>query len=817
MRRGIAAGVAAALLCAAALTGAFGVLLESALRAHGATDRYGSAVAVVAASQRVEAARSGNPDQSDPRPLVERARVPAAVADRVRAVPGVTKVVADVSLPVVTADGAVRTGRGWDATALTAVELRAGRAPSADREVAVDAGSGRAVGDTLRLQVGGGAPEPYRISGLVAGGSAAGHDIWFGQRTAQALAGRPGHADALVVLGTKETSARSLEAAAPGLVVATGADRGDVEHPEVAAARLDLIGVCASIGGVALLVVLLIVTGLLDMSVRDRTRELAVLRAIGATPRQVRRVIVRETLKVAVPASLLGGLLSLELGTLLHRFMAGQGVLPPGLGLALGPIPVLGALALAVLTAVGSAWLAARRVSAIQPAKAVSESSVEPTRLPRWRMVTGLVFLAVGLGSATTAFALGGQVAAAAMGGLVLSLIWAAALLGPWIVRAGVAVLGPVMRLPFPVPGRLATDTATASAVRLASVVTPIALALSFGASQLFVQTTAVNATRTQAAAGLRADHVLVANGPGVPRAAYQAVRETAGPDAVTAVKRTTVVMKVTDQLQSLAAQGLKGALTNLDPGVKAGSLKGLKESKGPKGLRGTNTVALSTNVGSADEVGSTVSLWLGDGTLIHPRVVAVYDRGQGFGDVLLPHDVVAAHVTDAGHDDYLLVKGEADLRPVLDRFPGTHATSAGQYSAALTEQARRQGLPGLFAVAAISLFTLIGVLTTLAVATASRRRELVLLRLIGATRGQVLAMLRLETCLVLGTGAAVGALVAAVTLLTFGGAVTGLSALSVSPTVCAAVLGTVFLSGTAAVMLPARRMLPRRRPPRIA
>ncbi|MGY3056562.1 putative ABC transport system permease protein [Streptomyces sp. TE3672] len=804
MRRGIAVGVAAALLCAAALTGAFGVLLESALRAHGSADRYEHAVAVVAASQRVEVVKDG---QTDARPLVERARVPVSVADRVRTVPGVTKVVADVSLPVVTADGAVRTGRGWDATALTAVELRDGRAPRAEHEVAVDSGSGRAVGDTIRLQAGGRAPEPYRVSGLVAGRSAAGHDVWFSQRTAQALSGRPERADALVVLGTKGTSAQSLQAAAPGLVVATGAGRGDVENPEVAAARLDLIGVCASIGGVALLVVLLIVTGLLDTSVRDRTRELAVLRAIGATPRQVRRVIVRETLKVAVPASLLGGLLSLGLGTLLHRFMAEQGVLPPGLGLALGPFPVVGALALTVLIAVGSAWLAARRISGIQPAKAVSETSTEPTRLPRWRMVTGLVFLVVGLSAAATAFAFGGQVATAAMGGLVLSLIWAAALLGPWIARTGIAVLGPIMRLLFPVPGRLATDTATAAAVRLASVITPIALALSFGASQLFVQTTAVNATRTQAAAGLRADHVLVSNGPGVPRAMYEAVKKTAGPGTVTAVKRTTVVMSLADRLQSLPAQGVKGALSNLDPGVKAGSLKS---------LRGKNTVALSSNVGSAADVGSTVSLRLGDGTLIHPKVAAVYDRGQGFGDVLLPHDVVAAHVTDAGHDDYLLVKGEADLRPVLDRFPGTHATSAGQYGAALTEKARQQALPGLLAVAAISLFTLIGVVTTLAVATASRRRELALLRLIGATRGQVLAMLRLETCLVLGTGAAVGSLVAAVTLLTFGGAVTGLSALSVSPSVCVAVLGTVFLSGTAAVMLPARRLLRRRGSPRI-
>ncbi|MEE1743930.1 ABC transporter permease [Streptomyces sp. JV184] len=804
MRRGIAAGVAVALVCAAMLTGAFGVLLESALRAHGPADRYERAVAVVAASQRVEVVKD---DQTDARPLVERARVPVSVADRVRTVPGVTEVVADVSLPVVTADGAVRTGRGWDATALTEAELRAGRAPRAEHEVAVDSGSGRAVGDTIRLQVGGKAPEPYRVSGLVADGSGAGSDVWFGQHTAQVLSGRPEHADALVVLGTKETSARTLRAAAPGLVVATGSGRGDVENPEVAAARLDLIGVCASIGGVALLVVLLIVTGLLDTSVRDRTRELAVLRAIGATPRQVRKVIVRETLKVAVPASLLGGLLSLGLGTLLHRFIAEQGVLPQGLGLALGPFPVVGALALTVLTAVGSAWLAARRVSRIRPAQAVSETSAEPTRLPRWRVITGLVLLVVGLASAATAFAFGGQVATAAMGGLVLSLIWAAALLGPSIARGGIVVLSPVMRLLFPVPGRLATDTATAAAVRLASVITPIALALSFGASQLFVQTTAVNATRTQAAAGLHADQVLVSNGPGVPRAMYRAVERTAGPGTVTAVKRTTVVMSVAAQLQSLPTQGVKGALSNLDPGVKAGSLKG---------LHGKNTVALSSNVASAAKVGSTVSLWLGDGTVIRPEVVAVYGRGQGFGDVLLPHDVVAAHVTDAAHDDYLLVKGEADLRPVLDRFPGTRATSAGQYSAALTEKARQQALPGLLAVAAISLFTLIGVVTTLAVATASRRRELALLRLIGATRGQVLAMLRLETCLVLGTGAAVGSLVAAVTLLTFGGAVTGLSALSVSPAVCAAVLGTVFLSGTAAVMLPARRLLRRRGSPRI-
>ncbi|MGW4034179.1 FtsX-like permease family protein [Streptomyces sp. NPDC004838] len=812
MRRGIATGVAAALLCASVLTGAFGVLLESALRAHGETDRYTRAVAVVAESQRAEkTVQRGESEQTEVRPLVERARVPVAAAERLRAVPGVDQVVADVSVPVVTAAGTVLTGHGWESAALGPAELRSGRAPRSAHEVALHTGAGSAVGDTVHLQTGGQGPRPYRVSGLVADRTGQDRDTagsaWFSGPAARALSGHPDHADALVILGDARTSLTALRAAAPGLVVATGADRGDVEDPDVAAARLDLIAVCASVGGVALLVVLLIVTGLLDLSVRDRTRELAVLRAIGATPRQVRRVIVRETLRTAAPAALLGGPLSLALGAVLHRVMAGQGVFPPGLALALGPLPAAGAALLTLLTAVGSAWLAARRVSRVRPVKALGETAAEPVRMPRWRTVTGLVFLAVGLGAAATAFAFGGQIATAAMGGLVLFLIWAAALLGPWIARVGIRTLAGPLRALFPVPGRLATDTATASAVRLASVITPIALALSFGAGQLFVQSTLVEATRAQAAAGLRADQVLTADGPGVPGAVYRAVGDTPGTGGVTAVKRTTVVMPVGGRLQSLPAQGLKGALSNLDPAVTSGSLDD---------LRGGDTVALSANTGGAAEVGSTVSLRLGDGTEIRPRVVAVYDRGQGFGDVLLPHEVVAAHVTDGHHDDYLLVKGDTDLRPVTGRFPGVHATTASQYGAALTEQARTNGLPGLLAVAAIALFTLIGVVTTLAVATASRRRELALLRLIGATRGQVLAMLRLETCLVLGTGAAVGAVVTALTLLTFAGAVTGLTALSVSAPVCAAILGVVFLAGASAVMLPARRLLRRRDSPRI-
>ena len=814
MRRGIAAGVAAALVFAAALVGGFSVLLQSALQAHGRLDRYAAAVAVVSGPQTVsQTVTRGDSQDTDSGPVLERDRVPVAESARLRAVPGVRSVVADFSIPVVTGTGNELTGHGWDSAALLPAALTSGRAPAGTDDVVLDAASaaglGRTgktdvkVGGTVVLQAGGGQPRPYLVSGLLSGDADA---VYFSQAQAAALSGHPGSADALVVLGAPGTSTRALQAVAPGLVVATGTARGDVEEPAVAASRVDVIATSASIGGVALLVVLLVVTGLLEMSVRDRTRELAVLRAVGATPRQVRRRIVRETLAIAAPAAVVGALLSLGLGALLHQVMTSQGVLPPGFALALGPLPVLGAALVTVLAAVGSAWLAGRRVSKIRPVQALGEAAVEPTRLPRWRVVVGAVFLVIGLGAAATALVIGGQPAAGATGGLVISLICATALLGPLIARFGVRVLSRPLRRISPISGRLAAGSATAAAVRLAAVTTPIALALSFSGTQLFADTTLTHATQMQADAGLKASQVLVGDGPGVPQQVYGAVAALPGANGVTAVKRTTVVMSVTSDLESLQAEGIAGAFANLDPDVTSGSLAA---------LAAPGTVALSTTVAGSATIGSTRSLWLGDGTEVNSRVVAIYRSGQGFGDVLLPLAQVAEHTTNGAYDDYLLVGGKANLQPVVEHYFGVHAVSTSVYSAALTEQTRRDGLVGLLAAGAIALFILIGVITTLAVATASRRRELALLRLIGATRGQVLRMLRLETVIILGTGTCVGALVAAVTMLTFGGAVTGVSALSTPPTLCAAILGTIVLAGGCAVMLPARSLL-RRQSPRI-
>ncbi|ACU73321.1 protein of unknown function DUF214 [Catenulispora acidiphila DSM 44928] len=821
MRKGIAFGVAAALAVAAMVLGAFGVLIESGARAHGTLERYASAAAVVHGEQSATYSHgSGDNKDSESRPLVEPARVPLAQAAPLKAVAGVGNVVADFSVPVVAAaasgspgsPGSTLTGHGWDSSKLVPTALSSGHAPVSAHDVVVDAGSatrlGAHVGADVRLQIDG-APQDYRVAGISSTGPSA--TVYFTQQQAETLSGHPDRADALVVLPSAgaHVFASALRHAAPGLDVATGAARGDVENPAIQAGRTDNLGAAGSLGGAGLLVALLVVSGLLELSVRDRTRELAVMRAVGATPRQVRRVIVREMLKIAVPSALVGGVASLGLGALLKAVMTSQGVLPSGFALALSPIPVFGSALVTVLAAVGTGWLASRRVSKIKPVQALGEAAVEPTRLPRWRVIMGLVFLVLGAGMLVLAFTAGGQAASSSIAGLVISLMWGVALLGPWIARGGVRVLGAPLRRLSPIAGDLAATSARAAAVRMAAVITPIALALSFGGTQLFAQTTSANATSAEAREGMHADRVLTSSGPGVPHAVYDAAKTLPGVTDVTAVKRTTVVMPVWNldtSLQSLSAQGLEGgSATTLDPKVTAGSLAGLNEP---------GTIALSSMVAHDTKVGDTRQLWLGDGTQVTLKVVALYDHGFGFGDVLLPRDLVAAHAATT-LDDYVLVDGQGDLSPLMKQFTGLRTATAADYGSTLTEQAHRDGLMGLIAVVAIAGFILVGVVTTLAVATASRRRELTLLRLVGATRDQVLRALRLETVIILGVGTLVGAAVAGVTLVAFAAGVTGLPMLSIPPLTCAGIVAAVAIPGAAAVLVPGRRIV-RRRSPRI-
>ncbi|MBE1535748.1 FtsX-like permease family protein [Actinomadura algeriensis] len=809
--KGAFAGVFAALLFAAALVGACGVLVESALRAHAPVERYAAADAVVTGPHdvRTRVDRLGEAPAEASRPVAERPRVPLSAAARLRAVPGVREVIADVSFPVVLADGRALTGHARESAALTGAGPRAGREPRAADEIVLGRDAGARVGETVSLRVDA-EPRPFRVVGLAPSGTGS---VYFAPATAAALYAHPGKADALVVLADEDLDEDALRAAVPGLDVATGDARGDAEDPSVAAARPDLLELGLSVGGVAIMTALVVVGGLIVLSVRDRTRELALLRAVGATPGQVRADLLRETARAGVPAALIGGVASLALGAGLVTAMVDEGVLPEGFGASLSPLPTLAAFAVTMLAASVTAFLASLRATRIRPVEALGVAGAEPAGLPRRRLVTGLVFLFIGVNALGFSFAATGATAAASVGGLVLALIVATAFLGPLLARAGARYLGGAAEAASPVAGRLARHASGAAALRAGSIMTPVALAVAFGGTQLFAPATVARAAHEQAAAGVRADRVLVADGPGLPHGVAAAARRAPGVIAVAPVKRTTVVMPVRElgeeTLLSLGARAVGGDVAaTIDPGVTDGALRD---------LRGT-TVALGADVAGGLEVGSTAELWLGDGTRVEPRVVAIYERGHGFGDVLLPRDLVAGH-TSTPLDDHVLVRtdGGADLTGVASANTGVRAIDSAEFGARVSRQVRLQGFVSVIVVAAIGGFIVIGLVTTLALATAARRREFVLLRLVGATRRQVLRALRLETLIVLGTGVLAGTLIAAVTLFAFAFAVVGLPLPAVSPAAAAAILLGVAGSGAAAVMLPARATLRRRSTPTIS
>ncbi|QFG26400.1 ABC transporter permease [Actinomadura sp. WMMB 499] len=810
--RGAFAGVFAALLFAAALVGTCGVLVESALRAHAPVDRYAGAAAVVSGPPEVETRvdRLGEAPAAASRPLPGRARVPVAAAARLRAVPGVRQVVADVSFPVVRADGRALAGHGWESAALNAVGPLSGRAPRAAGEVVLGRDAGARIGETVRLQIDA-KPRPFRVVGLAPSGTGS---VYFAPATAAALYAHPGEADALAVLAGDGLDEDALRAAVPGLHVATGDARGDVEDPSVAAARLDLFEIGMSIGAVAIMTALVVVGGLIALSVRDRTRELALLRAVGATPGRVRADLLRETARAGVPAALLGGVLSLASGAGVLAAMRSEGVLPDGFGVSISPLPVLAAFAITMIAATVTALLASLRATRIRPVEALGGADIEPAGLPRRRLVAGLAFLFLGVNALVLSFTASGATAASSVGGLVLALVVAAAFLGPLLARIGARFLGGAVEAAVPVAGRMARHASGAAALRAGSIMTPVALAVAFSATQLFAPATVARATHEQAAAGTRADRVLVSDGPGLPRDVAAAARRAPGVTAVTPVKRTTVVMPVRElgeeTLLALGARGVGGDVAaTIDPGVSDGSLRD---------LRGMS-VALSEGVADGLEVGSTAELWLADGTRVKPRVAAIYERGQGFGDVLLPRDLVAGH-TGTPLDDHVLVRtarpggGGAGLAGVTAAYTGVRAIDSAAFGARVSQEVRLQGFISLVVVAVIGAFIVIGLVTTLALATAARRREFVLLRLVGATRRQVLRALRLEALIVLGTGVLTGTLIAAVTLLAFAIGVVGAPLPAVSPVAAAAIVLGVAGSGAAAVMLPAHRMLRRRSAP---
>ncbi|MFF3556355.1 ABC transporter permease [Streptomyces tsukubensis] len=814
-----------ALFFGSAVITACGVLLMSGLTSGVESQRYAGAAVVVGGEQSKDIAEDFDPVYP------ERAGLPATVTERIAKVPGVRSAVAERTIALSAADrqgqplglGDPLYGHGWSSAVLAPFELTAGEPPRTGREAVVDADLARAaglkVGDRIRLAVGT-TPAPYEITGVV---DPVGRQVsvFFTDTRAAELSPHPDRLTAVGVLAEPGTDASALAdriaKAVPGTDVHTGSEIGDVEFLDVGQSRGFLVGLSAAFGGTALAVVVFVVSSTLGLGIQQRRRELAMLRAIAATPRQIHKLIGAETLLVSVVGSVLGAAQGFLVADWLRAAFAEAGSLPADFGLARNPLPAVASVVLCVLGGRLAGYLAARRVARIRPVDALGESLVEAAGLGRVRLLSGLVLIALGLVAAVVLpLVIPGQAALAGAGSSLLVLMVGAALIGPVLVKAAARLLGPLLSRSR-VSGYLAAANSAANSRRLSGAVVPLALGAAMALLQISLLTTGQEEAKRQTAEGVVADWVLTSGGPGTGLSPEltETVRALPGIAAATPVARSQVLLNYdeagTPRAETFSAQGIDpaGLGQALDLDVREGGLTGLTG----------DTVALSRMAaGTAGlDVGDTADLHLGDGVRKKLKVIAVYGNGLGFGEVTLPHQLLIRHTTN-GLNSALLVtaderaggpaKAGASLGELAGRTPTLAVVSPDDYAAAQEGAYADQSWTSLIANGALLLYVLIAVVNTLVMTVTARSREFAMLRLIGTTARQTRRMMFMESWVVVLTALALGTLIALPPMVGSALALTGRPVPHMEPVVWLAVAGSVALLGWFSTSLPTRSAL---------
>jgi putative ABC transport system permease protein len=226
--------------------------------------------------------------------------------------------------------------------------------------------------------------------------------------------------------------------------------------------------------------------------------------------------------------------------------------------------------------------------------------------------------------------------------------------------------------------------------------------------------------------------------------------------------------------------------------------------------LRG-DTVALSTMAAETIgvDVGETIELHLGDGTDLKPKVVATYERGLGFGDLTLPHDLLAAHTTTRLDQSILVAASDVDTaRRAIAALPGLTVLDREGLVAAGQAQRDTQTWVNLIALLVILGYVAIAVVNTLVMATAARSREFALLRLVGTGSRQVRRMTRIEAVIVIGIALVVGSLAALPPLVGVSIGMTGSPFPTIAPLTYLAIAGVTAALGLLAIGIPTRLAL---------
>jgi putative ABC transport system permease protein len=772
MRVGSFVGTFAMIAMIATIVAVAAQIMATALGAPG-PGRFAAADAVVRANPTVELGQGDNVDKVDVR---RTALLSAAAVARVATIPGVRSVVGDVAFPLtVIGRGGVPLpargdapahGHGWPSAALTPYRLAHGRSPTGPGDVVLDAGLARAgrfrVGDRVRVVSPAGA-DTFRLAGVASTSRAQQErqsSVFLTQERAQHLSRLGAGFNAIAVRAAPGVDGARLR---DGIGDAVGGEAQVLDHRHAATAdagdprafdRVELVAVVAAGGGMTLAIAVFVVAGTIAFAIGRRRREIALLRAVGATPGQVRRLLFRETAVIGLLAGAAGCLAaSALLGPFTDRLVS-VGLAPEGFAVTPHWIPYAIATAVGVVVALLATLVAARRALGVRPAEALVASELPPRQMNVVRTLLGLVALG---GAVTLVIVLSsGALSYATLAAFCLMI--AVALLGPVVVGWPVALASRPL-LAGGGAGFLAGSALQTGRFRVGAVAAAIALVVALAGTQVLSLATAQRATERATAQRVQADRVLIARaGDGLPPSVAEAAAKLPGVTAAGVVSTDVFLLdrELTHEGDSWDAAALDPAATRatLDLDVRAGSLDAVRGN----GVAVSNTLAGKGGV----SLGRVLHARMADATPARLRVVAIYHRANGIGDIVLPRESALTHAVAALDSAVFVAAGRnAELARGLDAIVRAVPTAVVRSPAAYLGDVRAQGQETARAqwviVALMIAISVMAAFNTGAMAAAERRRELVLARLCGASRAQVVGALTLESLLTTLAGIGVG------------------------------------------------------------
>ncbi|MBO0516977.1 ABC transporter permease [Streptomyces beijiangensis] len=763
-----------------------------------------------------------------------REPVSTSLVTTIRQAPGVAAAVPDIqgAGQLVGSNGKPVGGQGpptlagnWiDDPKLNPYQLAEGRAPSAPGEVVVNRGAadkgGLKLGDTTVLRT----PDPVtvRIVGLATFGGEDGmaQVTYTGMTLSDAstyLTPKPGQAASIQVrAGPGTTQQRLVDALKPvlpkGVEAITGQESAQESQDAVSGQFLTLFTTLLLVfSGIVLLVATFSIHNTFAIVVAQRTRENALLRALGASRRQVVSATLTEATVVAITASAAGLIGGIGIAAGLQALFPVIGFPFPKGDLVISGLSLALPLVVGIIVCLGSALLPAVRAGRTAPLAALRESAVDHSGASRKRAVVGTA-----LGVASIAAVLTGALVSPSVwlsaGGAVLALV-AFVVLGPVASSFAVRTLGSPLDRLRGVTGGLAKRNALRSPKRTAATAT--ALMIGVAVVSLFtVFAASLKATMDQTVDRSFAGDIAVsapafgAGGSGLSPALGPALARL--PEVATAVGLGKGVAEVNGSGRNLTVTDPASLARVLDLGTVTGSL----------GQLGTDGIAVSKK--EADkrgwQPGSTVRLAFTDGRQQTFTVRAEYSRWELPGDYLITRQAWAPHhgqdsdtlVAVSFKDGVTAAAGKAAVKKTAAAYGSPSVQTRGEYA-----QSSAGGIDMMltlvYALLALAvLIALLGIANTLTLAIHERTRELGLLRAVGQTRRQLRAMVRWESVLVAAFGTAggvgLGAFLGWVLVKASEGAGDTAFAFALPPVRIAVIVAVGLAAGALAGWRPARR-----------